>query len=83
MPFIFIAPLNCWIDVRILQKDQLCILLLFIRSAEKLSGRDLGALTEVTQSVNVQKQKLDQLVTIVNELLDRQDTDKWTMECKF
>ncbi|XP_065072142.1 beta-parvin-like isoform X2 [Rhopilema esculentum] len=53
------------------------ILALFV---EKLSGRDLGALTEVTQSVNVQKQKLDQLVTIVNELLDRQDTDKWTME---
>ena len=49
---------------------------------EQLSGQNLGQLTEVTQSVNAQKHKLDQLITIVNELLDRKDTEKWTVDCK-
>lgn len=49
--------------------------------AEQLSGQNLGQLTEVTQSVNVQKQKLDQLITIVNELLGGKGTEKWSVDC--
>jgi len=52
------------------------ILALFV---EQLSGQNLGHLTEVTQSVNVQKQNLDQLITITNEILETKDTDKWTV----
>ena len=51
--------------------------------AEKLSGKDFGQLTEVTQSVNVQKQKLEQLMSIVDDLLDGKGTDKWSASCKF
>ena len=57
-------------------------MLLLYAFTEQLSGHDLGQLTEVTQSVNVQKQKLDQLITIVNELLDRKGTDKWSVDCE-
>ena len=51
--------------------------------SEQLSGQNLGHLTEVTQSVNVQKQNLDQLITITNEILETKDTDKWTVGCEY
>lgn len=38
-------------------------------SVEKLAGIDLGVLTEVTQSVELQKQKLATLLEEVNKLL--------------
>ena len=50
---------------------------------EKLSGVDFGPLTEVTQSVVVQKQKLGQFLQKVNELLDVKDQDRWSMACKL
>lgn len=52
------------------------ILAIFV---EKLSGVDFGPLTEVTQSVVVQKQKLGQFLQKVNELLDVKDQDRWSM----
>eukprot|EP00112_Aurelia_sp_Birch-Aquarium-sp1_P006035 Seg1674.5 transcript_id=Seg1674.5/GoldUCD/mRNA.D3Y31 product=alpha-parvin protein_id=Seg1674.5/GoldUCD/D3Y31 len=68
-------------DMRIVVKDisedlyDGHILILFV---EKLSGKDFGQLTEVTQSVNVQNQKLVQLMSIVDDLLDGKGTDKWS-----
>eukprot|EP00794_Sanderia_malayensis_P008633 gene8633-9565_t len=53
------------------------ILAIFV---EKLSGIDFGALTEVTQSVTVQKQKLDQFLHKVNEILGINDQDRWTKQ---
>ena len=41
----------------------------FIYFSEKLAGIDLGQLTEVTQSVDLQKQKLGTLLEEVNKLL--------------
>ena len=41
----------------------------YILLSEKLAGIDLGSLTEVTQSVGLQKQKLGQLVDEINKLL--------------
>jgi len=47
---------------------------------EKLSGIDFGPLTEVTQSVIVQKQKLGQFLQKVNEILGVKDQNRWTQQ---
>ena len=50
--------------------------------SEKLSAVDMGPLTEVTQSVSAQKQKLGQLLDKINEITGSAG-EKWNKDRKF